>query len=298
MHGKRGRETAGPRAAGAIRIDAVGPLARQESAPSSESEEPPGSRPVSGSPRHPLWKDVPLEQWEDWRWQMQNAVRTTRQLAELLPLPTKGLADLEKLETQYKLALPPYYLSLIDREQPYADPIGLQSLPHLAELTDDSVEALEDPLEEDKDSPVPGLTHRYPDRVLLVTTPVCSMYCRFCTRKRVTMDRDGWDAPSHDELRMIEYVRNHPEIHDCILSGGDALMLNESKLRWFLTSLADIPHVDVIRVGTRVPVTLPQKLFDQRWIDVLHETGKVWVQTHFNHPREITPEAAPAVATW
>ncbi|MGD9648568.1 MAG: KamA family radical SAM protein, partial [Pirellulales bacterium] len=288
MQGKRVRAAIDSRANGSERV--VAPTVVQDSAMVGEAEEPPGSMPAST--RHPQWKDVPLAQWEDWRWQMQHAVRTTRQLAELLPLPVKGLADLERLESKYKLALPPYYLSLIDANDPYGDPIGLQSLPHLAETIEDSSEELEDPLEEDQDSPVPGLTHRYPDRVLLITTPVCSMYCRFCTRKRVTMDREGWDAPSHDELRMIDYIRQHPEIHDCILSGGDALMLPPAKLRWFLTSLAEIPHVDVIRVGTRVPVTLPQKLFDQQWIDILHETGKVWVQTHFNHPREITPEAA------
>ena len=289
MQGKRVREANASRANSAIRVDtpvAVAP----DTAAAGEAEEPPGSLPAST--RHPQWKDVPRAQWEDWRWQMQHAVRTTRQLAELLPLPVKGLADLERLESKYKLALPPYYLSLIDANDPYGDPIGLQSLPHLAETFADSSEELEDPLEEDQDSPVPGLTHRYPDRVLLITTPVCSMYCRFCTRKRVTMDREGWDAPSHDELRMIDYIRQHEEIHDCILSGGDALMLPPAKLRWFLTSLAEIPHVDVIRVGTRVPVTLPQKLFDRQWIEILHETGKVWVQTHFNHPREITPEAA------
>jgi lysine 2,3-aminomutase len=275
------------------------PVGRQEAAICSEggslgdSEEPPGSQP-SLTPRHPRWSDVPLSHWEDWRWQMQNAVRTTRQLAELLPLPSERLPDLERLESQYKLVIPPYYLSLIQDGDPYQDPIGLQALPHVAEIAGDSVLALDDPLEEDKDSPVAGLTHRYPDRVLLITTPVCSMYCRFCTRKRVTMDRDGWDVPTRDELRMIDYVASHREIHDCILSGGDALMLSEKKLRWFLTQLAAIRHVDVIRIGTRAPVTLPQKLFDDRLIDVLRETGKVWIQTHFNHPREITFEAARA----
>jgi len=222
---------------------------------------------------------------------MHNAVRTTQRLAELLPIPAQGLATLAQLETQYKLAIPPYYLSLINPEDPY-DPIGLQALPNLAETLGNSGVELEDPLEEDQDSPVPGLTHRYPDRVLLVTTPVCSMYCRFCTRKRVTMDRDGWDAPSHDDRRMVDYVRNHPEIHDCIISGGDALMLSEGKLRWFLTELAAIEHVGVIRLGTRVPVTLPQKLFDARLIELLQSVDKVWIQTHFNHPTEITPEAA------
>jgi len=142
---------------------------------------------------------------------------------------------------------------------------------------------------------VPGLTHRYPDRVLMVTTHVCSMYCRFCTRKRVTMDRDGWDAPSHNDQRMIQYVREHQEIHDVIVSGGDPLSLPVSKLRWFVNELAAIEHVDVIRIGTRVPVTLPQRLFDADLVDLLRRAGKIWIQTHFNHPREITPETTRAV---
>jgi lysine 2,3-aminomutase len=138
------------------------------------------------------------------------------------------------------------------------------------------------------------LTHRYPDRCLVLTTPVCSMYCRFCTRKRVTMDRDGWDAPSRDEQRMIEYIRGTASIRDVILSGGDPLTLPPAKLRWFLQQLAVIDHVEVIRIGTRVPVTLPQRLFDLELIGLLHQAEKVWIQTHFNHPREITPEAARA----
>jgi lysine 2,3-aminomutase len=162
-------------------------------------------------------------------------------------------------------------------------------------MTSETGLELEDPLEEDKDSPVPGLTHRYPDRVLMVTTHVCSMYCRFCTRKRVTMDRDGWDAPSHNDQRMIQYVREHQEIHDVIVSGGDPLSLPVSKLRWFVNELAAIEHVDVIRIGTRVPVTLPQRLFDPDLVDLLRRAGKIWIQTHFNHPREITPETTRAV---
>ncbi|MBI3465882.1 MAG: KamA family radical SAM protein [Planctomycetes bacterium] len=253
-----------------------------------ESEEPPGS-----SRRHPHWRDVPPELWEDWRWQMHNALRTTRQVAELLSFSPQEIPLLESLEAQYKLAIPPYYFSLIDPRDP-ADPIRLQAIPSISELSSQAGQELEDPLEEDKDSPVPGLTHRYPDRVLLVTTPVCSMYCRFCTRKRVTMDRDGWDAPTRDEERMIEYVRDHPEVHDVIVSGGDPLMLPPAKLRWFVGELAAIRHVDVIRIGTRVPVTLPQKLFERELVELLGQAGKIWIQTHFNHPVEVTPEAARA----
>ena len=167
-------------------------------------------------------------------------------------------------------------------------------MPSSKEETNPSGVEFDDPLEEDQDSPVPGVTHRYPDRALLITTPVCSMYCRFCTRKRVTMDREGWDAPSRDEMRMIEYVRQTEAIHDVILSGGDPLTLPVAKLQWFLEELAAIDHVDVIRVGTRVPVTLPQRLYDRDLVELLQSVGKVWIQTHFNHPVEITPEATHA----
>src|SRR5262245_16584189 len=251
-----------------------------------DEEEPPGK-----PRRHPLWRDVPETQWNDWRWQSQNAIRSVRQLRHLLPFSAEELEAIGKLETQYKLAIPPYYFSLIHPDDPY-DPIRLQSVTSPLEMQTESGYELEDPLEEDEDSPVPGLTHRYPDRVLLITTHVCTMYCRFCTRKRATMVRGGWDAVSHNDERMIEYIQLHPEIRDVIVSGGDPLTLPVTKLRFFLENLAAIPHVDVIRIGTRVPVTLPQKLFDQELIDLLASAEKVWIQTHFNHPREITPEAA------
>jgi lysine 2,3-aminomutase len=261
-----------------------------------EEEEPPGK-----PRRHPLWRDVPDHQWNDWRWQSQNAIRSVRQLRELLSFTSEELEAIGALEGEYKLAIPPYYFSLIDPDDPN-DPIRLQSVASPLELRNESGEVgrisnpshyeLEDPLEEDRDAPVPGLTHRYPDRALLITTHVCTMYCRFCTRKRATMVRGGWDAISHNDERMIEYVREHPEIRDVIVSGGDPLTLPQTKLRFFLENLAAIPHVDVIRIGTRVPVTLPQKMYDQELIDLLASAEKVWIQTHFNHPREITPEAA------
>lgn len=251
-----------------------------------EEEEPPGK-----PRRHPLWQDVPETQWNDWRWQSQNAIRSVRQLRDLLPFTPAELEAIGELEGEYKLAIPPYYFSLIDPDNPN-DPIRLQSVTSPLEARNESGYELEDPLEEDQDSPVPGLTHRYPDRALLVTTHVCTMYCRFCTRKRATMVRGGWDAISRNDERMIEYVRDHPEIRDVIVSGGDPLTLPTGKLRFFLDNLAVIPHVDVIRIGTRVPVTLPQKLYDPELIELLASAEKVWIQTHFNHPREITPEAA------
>src|SRR5690242_14296629 len=251
-----------------------------------EEEEPPGK-----PRRHPLWRDVPDHLWDDWRWQSQNAIRSVRQLRDLLAFSPEELEAIGSLEAEYKLAIPPYYFSLIDPHDPN-DPIRRQSVTSPLEARNESGYELEDPLEEDKDAPVPGLTHRYPDRALLVTTHVCTMYCRFCTRKRATMVRGGWDAVSRNDERMIEYVRDHPEIRDVIVSGGDPLTLPPTKLRFFLENLSAIPHVDVIRIGTRVPVTLPQKLYDQSLIDLLASAEKVWIQTHFNHPREITPEAA------
>src|SRR5262245_28191316 len=258
----------------------------QQAANGVEEEEPPGK-----PKRHPLWRSVPDHQWNDWRWQSQHAIRSVRQLRHLLPFTPEELEAIGALEADYKLAIPPYYFSLINPDDPH-DPIRLQSVTSPLEMRNDSGYELEDPLEEDQDAPVPGLTHRYPDRALLVTTHVCTMYCRFCTRKRATMVRGGWDAVSHDDERMVEYVQDHPEIRYVIVSGGDPLTLPVTKLRFFLENLAAMPHVDVIRIGTRVPVTLPQKLYDQELIDVLAAADKVWIQTHFNHAREITPEAA------
>src|SRR5262249_24693768 len=157
-------------------------------------------------------------------------------LRDLLPFTPDELEAIGELEADYKLAIPPYYFSLIDADDP-ADPIRLQSVTSPLEKNNPSGYELEDPLDEDKDMPVAGLTHRYPDRVLLVTTHVCTMYCRFCTRKRATLVRGGWDAVSRNDERMIEYIRDHKEIKDVIVSGGDPLSLPTSKLRFFLEGL-------------------------------------------------------------
>jgi lysine 2,3-aminomutase len=250
--------------------------------------------PPSRSRRLPAWQDVPDHLWTDWRWQTQNSVRSVRQLRTLLTFSPAELEAIGRIESEYKLAIPPYYFSLIDPDDPF-DPIRLQSVPSPLEAVNQSGYELEDPLEEDKDSPVPGLTHRYPDRALLITTPNCSMYCRYCTRKRATLTRGGWEGISADDERMIDYVRRTESIRDVIVSGGDPLTLPVGKLRYYLENLKAIDHVDVIRIGTRVPVTLPQRLFDQELIDLLASAEKVYIQTHFNHPREITPEAARVV---
>ena len=249
----------------------------------------PDPTPVLAERRHRAWAEVPDEQWNDWRWQTRNTIRSVRELRHLLPFTAKELEAIGTLEAEYKVAIPPYYFSLIDPTDP-DDPIRLQSVPSPLEAT--SQFELEDPLEEDKDSPVPGLTHRYPDRVLMITSPNCTMYCRYCTRKRATLTRGGWEGISKNDERMIDYVRRHEEIHDVIVSGGDPLTLPLPKLKYYLDNLKAIDHVDVIRIGTRVPVTLPQRLFDAELIDTLADAEKVYIQTHFNHPREVTSEAA------
>jgi len=249
-----------------------------------EDEEPPSS-----PRRHPSWKDVPDSLWDDWRWQTQNSIRSVRQLRTLLPFSDAELEAIGRLESDYKLAIPPYYFSLIN-PQDVNDPIRIQSVP--SPLEGESNFEIDDPLEEDQDSPVPGLTHRYPDRALMITTPNCTMYCRYCTRKRATLTRGGWEGISKDDERMIDYIRKTESIRDVIVSGGDPLTLPMNKLRYYLDNLKEIDHVDVIRIGTRVPVTLPQRLYDQELIDLLGSAEKVYIQTHFNHPREITPEAA------
>src|SRR5262245_51155874 len=257
-----------------------------------DGDDPPSS-PRYQSPRHPAWADVSENDWTDWRWQSQHAARHPRQIVDLIPFTDEERRAIDTLQTQYKLAIPPYYFSLIDRFDPH-DPIRLQSVPSPLELAGSiGADGEDDPLDEEKDSPVPGLTHRYPDRALLVTTHVCTMYCRFCTRKRATMKRGGWDAVSRDDQRMVEYVRDHPEIHDVIISGGDPLTLPVEKLAYFVEHLSAIPHLDVIRVGTRVPVTLPQRI-NAELVEVLNASEKIWIQTHFNHPREVTPESKRA----
>src|SRR4029079_348752 len=245
------------------------PRARPTAVTGIDDEEPP-SKPR----RHPLWANVPQRQWDDWHWQSQNAIRSVRQLRDLLPFTPDELEVMGRLEGEYKLAIPPYYFSLIDPSDPN-DPIRLQSVTSPLEAENPSGFELEDPLEEDKDSPVPGLTHRYPDRALLVTTHVCTMYCRFCTRKRATMVRGGWDAINRNDERMIEYVRRLPEIKDVIVSGGDPLTLPYNKLRFFSHILEEMKQVEVIRIRTGGLVTLPQKLYDPELIDLLASAEKV-----------------------
>ncbi|MDA3808821.1 MAG: lysine 2,3-aminomutase, partial [Spirochaetaceae bacterium] len=187
----------------------------------------------------------------------------------------------------------PYYLSLVDVDDYENDPIFKQAFPDERELYVSDCDML-DPLHEDADSPVPGLTHRYPDRVLLYVSHTCSMYCRHCTRKRKVGDSDS--IPSRQIIsKGVDYIRSHPEVRDVLLSGGDPLMLSDDYIDWILGEVRSIPHVEVIRIGSRMPVVLPYRITDGL-VDVLKKHGVIWLNTQFNHPREMTESTQEALA--
>ncbi len=234
---------------------------------------------------------VPLSKWNDWRWQMRNRIRDFDQLIRLFPA-LKDRKELKCVMDKYPMAITPYYASKI-HEADYSDPIFALSVPNIQELYD-SPFLSDDPLEEHCDMPVPGLVHRYRDRALVIATTMCSMYCRHCTRKRITGTREN----SISAVRMqqiVEYLNQHPEITDVIVSGGDPLTMTDSVIDMVLSSLRSVSSVEVIRIGTRVPVVLPMRITD-RLVRILKKYHPVWINTHFNHSAEITEEARLACA--
>jgi lysine 2,3-aminomutase len=237
-----------------------------------------------------LWPGVTLEQWNNWRWQMSHSLKSLDALAGLLNLKPYQLSKYQRLIDTYRFAITPYYLSLIDWFNP-EDPIRKQCLPDLKEL-DYLVVGDRDPLEEEEDMQAPGLVHRYPDRVLAVVTNTCSMYCRHCTRKRSWHEGEGTRSKM-ELMKMLEYIRGTAEIREVIISGGDPLVMNIELLDWFLGELQRISHVEVLRIGTRVPVVLPMRITDEL-VGVLAKHRPLWINTQFNHPHEITPEAQEA----
>lgn len=237
-----------------------------------------------------LWPGIGREQWNDWRWQLANRLRTLEELVLLLGLSQQEAERYGALTGLFHYSVTPYYLALIDWSDP-EDPVRKQCLPDLREM-DFQLVGDEDPLEEEEDMQVPGLVHRYPDRVLAVVTSACSVYCRHCTRKRIW--HEGESARSRRELAaMAEYVRRTPEVREVVVSGGDPLLMNVGLLDWFLGELQTIPHVEVLRIGTRVPVVLPMRVTEDL-ARMLRSHRPLWLNTQFNHPREVTPEAAGA----
>ncbi|ACN13499.1 KamA1 [Desulforapulum autotrophicum HRM2] len=238
--------------------------------------------------------NVSKSNWKDWKWQIKHCVKSIDLLESLLEikLPFEQRVLLKKTMDKFPMSITPYYLSLINTDDLEHDPIFRQSVASVREL-EFSNDDMKDPLHEDKDSPVPGITHRYPDRVLFLVSNRCAMYCRHCTRKRKVGDVDS--IPGKQEiLAGIDYIRNNPEIRDVLLSGGDPLLLSTSYLDWILTELEKIEHVEVIRIGTRTPVVLPYRITDAM-TNMLKRHHPIWINTHFNHPREVTASARDAL---
>lgn len=248
-------------------------------------EEPPGIR-----TSRRFFADVPEESWQDWRWQFRNRITTIEELSSYLPLSSDEQDRLRLVCTTYPFAITPYYLSLIDPANP-DDPVRKQSVPCYKEIELADL-GMEDPLEERRDSVVPGLVHRYPDRVLMVLTDICPMYCRHCTRKREWRN-GGWVRTRAEIMAMVDYIRRTPKVRDVIISGGDPLTLSTHHLEEVLSVLRTIEHVDIIRIGSRYPVVLPQRI-DDELCNMLSKYGPIWLNTHFNHPNEITGDAARA----
>jgi lysine 2,3-aminomutase len=243
---------------------------------------------------HKIEEESTESSWRSWKWQVKHTIRSIDKFEWItgIKFPEDERKQLVKTLETFPLSITPYYLSLIDINNYQNDPVFKQSFADARELIIDKSEYA-DPLAEDKDSPVPGITHRYPDRVLFHVSNICSMYCRHCTRKRKVGDIDH--IPSTAQLsKGIEYIKNTPQVRDVLLSGGDPFMLPDSTIDWLLEQISNIDHVEVIRIGTRMPVVLPYRITDNL-LEILKKYHPVWINTHFNHPREITASAREAL---
>ncbi len=230
-------------------------------------------------------------QWNDWHWQVQHRIRFVEDLQKYISISEKESSEIKELLSKFRMSITPYYLTLIDPDNPDC-PIKRQSVPSINEMHISKFDMV-DPLAEDIDSPVPGLTHRYPDRVLFLITDMCSMYCRHCTRRRFAGQHDH-KMPDNRIDQAIEYIRNTKEIRDVLLSGGDALLVSDEILESIIKRLREIDHVEVIRIGTRTPVVMPQRITDDL-VNMLKKYHPIWLNTHFNHPDEVTSESKKAI---
>ena len=229
------------------------------------------------------------QDWQNWRWHLKNRITTPELLNEYLPLSPIQLEEIERTGASYRWAVSPYYLSLIDPGDP-ADPIRAQSIPSLAECID--TVGISDPMDEEHTSPAPAVTRRYPDRLIINVTNQCAMYCRHCQRRRNIGESDQ-ATPRRELRKALDYISRNRELRDLLLTGGDAFMLGNSSLEWLLEQIARIPHVEIKRFGTRTPVTLPYRIDDQL-CELLSRHLPLYVNTQFNHPLEITPDAREA----
>lgn len=241
--------------------------------------------------RNGLFTDVPETEWNDWRWQVSHRATSVQDLERFgISLTEDERKGIEATLGRLRMAATPYYLSLIDLDDPY-DPIRKQAIPTAEELYFAPYEDT-DPLAEDEYSPVLGLTHRYPDRVLLLVTDQCAMYCRHCTRRRFAGQHDAF-VPMEQIMRGVEYIRKHNEIRDVLISGGDPLMLSDETLETIISELRRIEHVEIIRFGSRIPIVCPQRITPDL-CNMIKKYHPVWCNVQFNHPNELTPEAKNA----
>ena len=241
-----------------------------------------------------LSNNTSLADWTDWKWHIRHSVKTIDDFERVLGVTfaPQDKQIYEQTVRTFPMSVTPYYLSLIDTKDYKNDPIFQQSFPSPKELVIERCDR-NDPLAEDEDSPTPGLTHRYPDRVLFHISNTCSMYCRHCTRKRKVGDADS--VPSKKVIEQgLEYIRRTPQIRDVLLSGGDPFMLSDEKLDWILTEVQRIKHVEVVRIGSRMPVVLPYRITDDLCY-MLKKHHPLWLNTHFNHPRELTETSCKAL---
>ena len=240
----------------------------------------------------PLWEDATEEQWNDWKWQISHRIMDAETLSKVITIDEDEKRMITSSLKHLRMAITPYYASLIDPDDPN-DPIRKQAVPTMNELYVAPNESA-DPLFEDVDSPVYGLTHRYPDRVLVLVTDQCSMYCRHCTRRRKAGETDMPMSMSKID-KMVEYVAAHESIRDVLISGGDPFTLSTERLEQIIKKFKSIPHVEIVRIGTRTPVVMPQRITDEL-VNMLKKYHPIWVNTHFNHPNEITPYSERALA--
>jgi lysine 2,3-aminomutase len=265
----------------------------------TENSSATGDQPPSGhalkqfkSAGRGFWHNVADADWSDWRWQMKNRITTVEQLQKFLPtLTPEELAGAQLANTKLALGITPYFFNLIDPADEHC-PIRRQVIPRIEESHTASWE-MSDPVGEDSHSPVAGLVHRYPDRVLFLVTDRCASYCRYCTRSRLVSNASGYDFhPEYD--KQIAYIAAHPEIRDVLLSGGDPLLLSDEKLENLLSRLRAIPHVEFLRIGTRIPIFLPQRITPELCA-MLKKFHPLFISVHTNHPRELTTEVRDAL---
>lgn len=244
----------------------------------------------AGSRRAQAFADVPDDEWNNWRWQLKHRLDTLEAIGRILPLTEDEREAFSFTDRILRVGITPYFISLIDPDD-LKDPLRRQVVPTTAEtVTNDGL--LQDSLAEEAQSPVPGLVHRYPDRALMLVTTQCASYCRFCTRSRIVGDQSAQFSRTDFE-RQIDYIRKTSQIRDVLVSGGDPLILPDNVLSELLACLRGIEHVEIIRIGTRVPVFMPMRI-DDKLCDILQAHHPLWMNIHVNHPNEITPELAAA----